>query len=136
MRKARRRPSDGILVDVEWRGWLLSLFASVIALLFGNFSAALGLLLGGALAMLNFRGITIYFGRVLRKGRRPPWWMHGFYWAKFGLMALILAGAFRLWEPHPIGVIGGFSVLVIALIWSGLRAPRNVQDKWVSSTEV
>jgi len=134
--RAGIRHSDPILDGVEWRGWFLSLVVSVIVLVFGNASVALGLFLGGALAMLNFRVIRVYFGYVLRKGYRPPWWAHGIYWSKFGLMALVLVMAFRFLGPHPVAVFGGFSFLVISLVWSGLRVPRERSDDMASLAKV
>lgn len=128
--------NDPVLSGVEWRGWFLSLVTSVAVLVFGNPSVALGLFMGGALAMLNFRGIRVYFGYVLRRGCRPPWWMHGLYWSKLGVMALVLVMAFRFLDPHPVAVFGGFSILVISLVWSGLRVPRVESDDIASLAKV
>ena len=101
--------------------------ASLFALAFFGFDAAGGALLGGAVGLLNFRLIKVYFGRVLRRGRRPAGWMHALYMAKYAALALLLAAVFRVWGPHPLGVIGGFSISVAGLIWVGLAVPGGAR---------
>ncbi|MFQ5691544.1 MAG: ATP synthase subunit I [Nitrospinota bacterium] len=110
------------MVAAERCGWGLVPVAGGLAYAAGGISAAEGVVLGGALGLLNFRLMKVYLGRVLRRGRRPPGWMHAAYVAKFGVLALVLAAAFRYAGPHPRGVFAGFSVLVVALIWAGLSS--------------
>ncbi len=137
---------EAILLAVERRGWALVAAAALFALGLSGVDMAAGVALGGALGLLNFRLIKLYFSRVLRRGRRPAGWMHAAYMAKYGVLALLLVAAFRFWGPHPLGVIGGFSVSVVALIWAGLTAPkgadkseravesRSVTSHWVRNT--
>ncbi|MFQ5912032.1 MAG: ATP synthase subunit I [Nitrospinota bacterium] len=125
------RRDDAILAGVECRGWVLLSVASILALgVFGP-SAAGGVFVGGVLGLLNFRLMKLYFNRVLRRGRRPHWWMHVGYCAKFGVLALILAAAFRYLGPDPLGVIAGFSILVVAVIWAGLVSHGGAKEREV-----
>ncbi len=116
---------DAVLSAVERRGWALLAAASLFALGFFGFDTAGGAVLGGAVGLLNFRLIKVYFGRVLRRGRRPAVWMHVAYMAKYAALALLLGAVFRVWGPHPLGVIAGFSISVTAVIWGGLAVPED-----------
>ena len=77
---------DAVLIAVERRGWALLAVASLFALGFFGFDTAGGAVLGGAVGLLNFRLIKVYFGRVLRRGRRPAMWMHVAYMAKYAAL--------------------------------------------------
>jgi hypothetical protein len=118
---------DAVLIAVERRGWALLAAASLFALAFSGFNAAGGVVLGGAVGLLNFRLIKVYFDGVLRRGRRPARWVHALYMAKYAALALLLAAVFRVWGPHPLGVIGGFSISVAGLIWVGLAVPGGAR---------
>ena len=116
---------DVFLIAVERRGCASLAAASMLVLGFFGFDAAGGVVLGGAVGLLNFRLIKVYFGRVLRRGRRPAGWMHVAYMGKYAALALLLAAFFRVLGPHPLGVIAGFSISVAALIWGGLAVSED-----------
>lgn len=127
--RTERMRDDGILAGVERRGWALLPFVSVLAYVVSGVSAAGGVVLGGALGLLNFKFLKHYFNFILQRGRRPSGWLHVVYLAKFGVMALILAAAFRYAGPHPLGVIAGFSIMVVAAIWAGLGSSGNTENR-------
>lgn len=124
--RAKKKGDDGLLTAAERRGWALLVAASVLGYAVFGMAAAWGMALGGVLGLLNFRLMRFYFSRVLRRGHGPSRWVHVAYLTKFGALAVLLAAAFRYAGPHPLGVFAGFSILVVALVWTGLAGPGGV----------
>lgn len=112
-----------MLRRIERLGWLVLGGSTLAAALFSA-SLALGLGLGGLLALGNFRCMDLYFARVFHRGAsaRVRWWHHALYAARFlGLMAAV-TGAIVWLKASAVGVAAGLSVPLLAISLYGAAA--------------
>ncbi|MFQ5894252.1 MAG: ATP synthase subunit I [Nitrospinota bacterium] len=116
------------LRQIERLGWALLLLVAPLAFWLLESRTTGGLLLGGVVALLNFRSMDLYFGRLMdREKPRPRWPIHALYLARYPSMGAVLLAGYAWGGLGALGILLGFSVVVVAIVaWglgSWLRAP-------------
>jgi len=106
-------------------GALVAVGAAIELVVMGSLAGALSLTAAGAVAMINFRWLELLLNAVIQPERprfdgRSALRMLGRLLLLAGVMAALL------WVPRidPIAVTLGFTALVVALIWEGIRWGR------------
>jgi len=106
---------------IEGWSWGALGLLSLAALPFGR-AWSLGLLVGGGIALGNFRWLRLSVGHLVRsfRGRAGrPLWALGYglrYLVIFGLLAAVLKTGWI----HPVGILVGLAVLPVSLLVGGL----------------
>jgi hypothetical protein len=114
------------LISIEKRSVQILVFFLVASLWFQSGSILLGLILGGAVAILNFRWLWRIVEKVLFERRK----MYGLQ-ALMKFIVLVFAVSFILLyaQVHPIAFLVGISTLVLGIlfecIWEPLRPERR-----------
>jgi len=120
-------PKPGaILKKIEKSGWAVLFALLVGALLMGSIQYTLGILVGGAISLGNFRGMDVYFTLAFStKTPRIKWWHHVLYGARF--IALLAAVAVAIgWGHLPVvSVVLGLSAPLAGIISYGTFALIN-----------
>ncbi len=114
------------LTSIEKRSAQILVLFLLVSLWFHSGSVILGLILGGAVSILNFRWLSRIVEKVLFERKK-------FY----GLQALIrfivlgFAVSFILLyvQVHPIAFLVGISTLVLGILFEFLWAPLRVERK-------
>ena len=107
------------LIQIEKRSLQILVLLVLGSLLLQSGPVTLGLILGGAVAVLNFRWLRHIMGRVLleKKG------IHGLQaLVKFTVLLITFYLIFRFTRVHPIAFIVGISVLFMSILAETLRA--------------
>jgi hypothetical protein len=86
--------------------------------------AALGILAGGALALLNFRWLTARADVAAAPGFAGALWYVGAV-LRFALVATVAGALFVSGWTHPVALLAGLTVLPCALLALGLQAARQ-----------
>lgn len=117
-----------LLGTAERLGWALLLALSGAALLLFEAAVGLGLLAGGALALVNHACLARVSRGLLTgpsgAGARTWWWL-GSALRHVGIFAA-LAVLFWSGRVHPLAVAAGLTVPPLVLIAVGLRRTREV----------
>jgi hypothetical protein len=116
---------DSFVVRVTLESLVLVAVLALGAAALGGVRAALGVIAGGALAVVNFRWLA---GRAAAAWRAPGAAAGGFMLSaglRFAAIAAACAAAFVHGGVHPVALVVGLSVLPLALVAQGLRAARE-----------
>ncbi len=106
------------LIQIEKRSLQILVLLVLGSLLLQSWPVTLGLILGGAVAVLNFRWLRHMMGKILleKKG------IHGLQaLVKFTVLLITFYLIFRFTGVHPIAFILGISVLFISILSETLR---------------
>lgn len=97
--------------------WALAILTIAVAVVTGRVGAVVGVLLSGALVLVNFQLMTRVVDSVLEQSPSAPKLGKLLFLAfRIVLLALLLCGIFLLPGVSPIPVALGLSVLVIAVV--------------------
>ncbi len=114
------------LVAIEKRSAQFLLLLLLASLWFQSWSISLGLILGGGVAILNFRWLWRIVGKVLFEHRK-------FYGVqalmKFILLALVVFLILRYIAVNPIAFIVGLSTLVVGILFEVFRESLRLERK-------
>jgi hypothetical protein len=106
-------------------GLILVGVAVLLAALFGDGRMVLGVVVGGGLASANFFALRRIIGGLMEGGQpRRMAILATLLTLKFGLLAVLFYVAIRFLPLSPIGLLGGITVVVLAILVEGLRAAR------------
>jgi ATP synthase I chain len=105
-------------VTLESSGIALAL--ALPAAWIGGGPAAVGVLAGGGLAVLDFRALAARITDTVTEGRRELAWLLA-YGLRFTLMLLACAVLFAMGWAHPVALLVGLTVLPCNLVARGLR---------------
>ncbi len=106
-------------------GLILVAVAVLAAALLGDRRMVLGVLVGGGLASANFYALRRIVGGMMQGGRpRRMVLLAGLLTVKFGLLALLFYLSIRYLPIDPVGLLGGITVVVAAILVEGLRTAR------------
>lgn len=110
-----------ILRRIEKLSWLVLAALGAPALALAPLPVSGGIILGGIVAIGNFRCMDFYFELVFRKSLpRPKWWAHALYASRFlGLLGAIGA-AFYWGDMNPVGLVIGLSTPIAAITLFGI----------------
>jgi hypothetical protein len=114
------------LVAIENRSAQFLLLLLLASLWFQSWSISLGLILGGGVAILNFRWLWRIVEKVLFEHRK-------FYGVqalmKFILLALVVFLILRYIAVNPIAFIVGLSTLVVGILFEVFRESLRLERK-------
>jgi hypothetical protein len=97
--------------------WALAVLTIVVAVVTWRVGAVVGVLLAGALVLVNFQLMTHIVDSILEQSPSAPrLWKLLFLAFRLVLLALLLCGIFLVPGVSPIPVALGLSVLVIAVL--------------------
>ncbi len=119
-------PEGGLTISsIERVGWGILAVAGLLGVIFLSPQATGGLLLGGALGLLNLRVLDGSLGKFL-SGKRRRARLRAQLLAPLRYLALGLAlyGGLVWGEMNPLALLSGLSVVVVAIAASGLT-PRG-----------
>ena len=106
-------------------GLILVGVAVLAAALLGDRRMVLGVALGGGLASGNFYALRRIVAGLMQGGRpRRMIVLATLLTLKFGLLALLFYVTIRFLPVNPVGLLGGITVVVLAIFVEGLRAAR------------
>lgn len=114
------------LSSIERVGWAILAVAGLVSLIFLPPRATGGLLLGGALGLLNLRVLGGSLGKIL-SGKRGGAKLRAQLLAPLRYLALgaALYGGLVWGEVNPLALVAGLSVVVAAIAASGLWPRRE-----------
>lgn len=110
-------------VTVETCALVLALAAAAVIL--GGMPAAVGVLAGGALAVVNFRWLAALAAATTAAGRAPGAAWLAMAGLRFTVCAAVCAALFLSGAAHPVALLAGFTALPCVLITRGLAAARE-----------
>jgi len=95
------------------------IFALLISLLTQNLSITLGIVIGSLLGLLNFKILTLTTQKAL-KSNRANLVILSSYFIRLTLIGLILTIILQIKIVNFIAVIGGLSIVLLAIITKGI----------------
>jgi ATP synthase I chain len=114
-----------LLRRVEWYGWALTGLLTVGALAARYPLVASGCALGGALSVLHFKWLAMFLRAVVDPRKRPDSRIKklvlGAYLAKYLIITGVVYLLFRYGLVEPLGLLGGLSVIFVAICVAGLQ---------------
>jgi len=121
-----------LLKRVEWYGWGLTGFLTVVALIGRYPKVASGCAIGGALSVLHFKWLTMFFSAILNPQGRAYSRMKkvalGAYLAKYLIITGTVYLLFRYGVVEPLGFLGGLSVIFLAICVAGVLQFSQFKD--------
>lgn len=126
LRVSEREQETRKLILIEKRATLLLGLLLLASLWFQNWSISLGLILGGGVAILNFRWLRLIMEKVffLRKKVHILQMI-----IKFSVLTAVLFLILRYTRANPIALVIGISTLFLSIfgemLWPSLRAERK-----------
>jgi hypothetical protein len=112
---------ERVLRRIKRNAFLLGLAGALTAFLFAGPAAALSLTIAAGIVILSFLGFERVTGRILQPRMKAR--ASDFLFPAAGMIALILlVGLIFRWRGFDlIAGIAGFSVIVLAIGWEGIR---------------
>ena len=121
-----------LLRRIEWYGWALTALLTVAALVARSPLVASGCVVGGALSMLHFRWLAMFLTAVVDPHKRPYSRIKkialGAYIAKYLLIIGVVYLLFRYGVVEPLGLLGGLSVIFVAICVAGIYRPKQLRE--------
>jgi hypothetical protein len=121
-----------LLRRVEWYGWALTGLLTIGALVAGYPLVASGCAIGGALSVLHFKWLAMFLTAMVDPQRRPDSRIKrvalGAYLAKYLIISGVVYLLFRYGVVEPLGVLGGLSVLFVAICVAGLARSSQLRE--------
>jgi hypothetical protein len=107
---------------IEWRTVQILLSAAGLSLLWQNWLFSAGLILGGAVALVNFHWLSLIMGKIFLE--RKPW--HGVQ-APIKFFALVLAVFLILTQTRvsAVAFLAGTLSLVLGILFEAVRQGRR-----------
>ncbi len=106
------------LISIEKRSVQVLVLFLLASLYFQSWPIFLGVLLGGGIALLNFRWLWRIVERVLDEEKRP----YGFQaFLKFLTLILVLFLAIRFGNVDPVAFLVGLSTLILGIFFEVFR---------------
>lgn len=107
------------LAQITKTAWKLVVVAFLVSLITRNLSIILGTTIGSLLGLLNFKGLIITTRRGFR-GTRPKLYVQFSYLVRLTILGLILAIILQIKAINFIAVIGGLSMVILAICVQGI----------------
>ncbi len=111
-----------LLKAVQTKGAIVALTASLIALIFFTYREAAGIIIGGAVGIFNFVIlIRFVYALIQPESAGGRIFISSLYAAKLFLFFALFFVIAKWGFVNLIAVIAGFSIILIILIYEGLR---------------
>jgi ATP synthase I chain len=94
----------------------------------GGGPGLLGVLTGGALALVSFRSLAARVRATAGTASTGSW--VGLAVLRFAAVSAVAALLFVAGWAHPVGWLAGYSVLPVVLVVQGLRGAREESNSW------
>ncbi|MFH1563796.1 MAG: ATP synthase subunit I [Nitrospirota bacterium] len=107
------------LPQITKTAWKLVVIAFLLSLLSRDLSIISGIGIGSLLGLLNFKGLIISTQRGFRN-TRPNLYIRFSYLVRLTILGLILAVILQIKAINFIAVIGGLSVVILAICVQGI----------------
>lgn len=132
------RHARAIVARVAAKTSVLASIAAVIVLVFlllrneeRWWSFPLGIIIGGALSILNFRWLAFIVERIYTKKDRPSALPRILDWPlnilKLSAIFIILYVVIKYKLIHVIGLVSGLTISFIAILWEGFSAMSRME---------
>jgi len=95
----------------------------------GGAPGAIGVLMGGVLALGSFRWLAARVAAVSVGPAMPSSWIAS-TGLRLAVVAALAAVAFKGGWVHPIALLTGYTVLPVAVVMQGLRVAREESGPW------
>jgi ATP synthase I subunit len=113
-----------LLRRVEYYGWVLTGLLTMGALVARYPMMASGCAIGGALSVLHFKWLAMFLQAIVDPQKRPSGRIKklamGAYLAKYLIITGVVYLLFRFGVVEPWGLLGGLSVIFVAICMAGL----------------
>jgi hypothetical protein len=113
-----------LLRRVEYYGWVLTGLLTMGALVARYPIVASGCAIGGALSVLHFKWLAMFLRAIVDPQKRPSSRIKklalGAYLAKYLIITGVVYLLFRFGVVEPWGLLGGLSVIFVAICIAGL----------------
>ena len=110
---------------ISRRGWTLAVLFSLATLPLRSFTVTAGVVLGSALAILNYRWLSRFAAAVTTSGRRPSKGSLFVYSLKYLLTGVAIFVAIKYDFADAVALLAGVSVIFLAICWEGIRLHRT-----------
>lgn len=107
------------LPQITKTAWILIAIAFLISLLTRNLSIILGVIIGSGLGLLNFKVLSITTKKALLCERPKPY-IFTSYIIRLSILGIILVLILSIKAINFIAVIGGLSIVILAIITKGI----------------
>jgi len=124
---------EALLKRIELCNWVMLVILSISSLVFFSSQVALGVLLGGLLAIANFYLMKRSLRRALdpkTKGKSRFLYLLKYY-LRFVALGLIIALLLIKGWASPFGILLGLSIIVLGIAFVGLNEARKLFFKGV-----
>ncbi len=113
-----RRKETRKLIAIEKRSVQVLALLLVGSAWFHNWAVSLGVLLGGAVAILNFHWLWLILGKVIFDKQ----WLYGLQVVfKFLVLVFVIFIILRYTEVNPLAFVAGSSALPAGILYEGIR---------------
>lgn len=116
---------DKLLTRVTVETCALVVALAAAAAILGGMPAGVGVLAGGALAVVNFRWLAALATATTAAGRAPGAAWLAMAGLRFAVCTAVCAALFLSGAAHPIALLAGFTALPCVLVARGLAAARG-----------
>jgi ATP synthase I subunit len=121
-----------LLRRIEWYGWVLTALLTLGALLARYPLVASGCAVGGGLSVLHFKWLALFLTAVVDPNKRPYSRITkvalGAYLGKYLIITGVVYLLFRYGVVEPLGLLGGLSVIFVAICLAGLYRPKHLSE--------
>jgi hypothetical protein len=118
LRQPARRRETRKLIAIEKRSVQLLALLLIGSIWFRSWAVSLGVLLGGAVAILNFHWLWLILGKVIFDKQ----WLFGVQiFFKFLVLVFVIFVILRYAEVNPIAFVAGSSTLLVGILYEGIR---------------
>jgi ATP synthase I subunit len=122
---------SALLRRVEWYGWVFTGLLTIGAMMARYPLVASGCAIGGALSMLHFKGLAMFLSAIIDQQRRPYSRIKkialGAYLAKYLIIIGVVSLLFKYGVVEPVGLLGGLSVIFVAICVAGLVRSNQIR---------
>ena len=129
-----RASESALLRRVERYGWGMTGLATLAALVAGYPLVASGCAIGGAMSVLHFKWLALFFSAMVdphtrQRYQRVKKIVLGAYIAKYLIITGVIYLLFRYRVVDPLGFLGGLSVIFIAICVAGITPSKPLIER-------
>jgi hypothetical protein len=115
------------VTGIERKSWALTAVLVLGSLFFHSATVTAGAALGALLALLNFKWLCGFAGRLIRN-RRPPNWLAFLYAIKYLVMGLAIFTVLKYDLVNVFAILAGVSVIFVAICWEGAAHQTRMRE--------
>ncbi len=121
--------TDIRIESVERKGWILTGAFLMLSLPFFSLAVVGGVALGALLAILNFKWLRDFAGRIFSGSRtRLSKLVLAIYFLKYVFTALVIFLALKYDLANAFAIVAGISVIILAICWEAARSHLHLKE--------